>query len=157
MCEYRAWVRSPIGAIEIRATEQGITGLYFVQRKPGREMREHPFLQDAVGQVDEYFRGARKEFSLKLKLQGTEFQRKVWRELMKIPYGRTVSYKDVAAAVGSPRAARAVGQANHRNPIAIIIPCHRIIGRQGGMVGYGGGLWRKKWLLAHEKKFFAKS
>ena len=154
MPEHRAYCHSPIGTIEIIGTEQGITALEFTRRRPGRGPRPHFFLKEAVSQIDEYFRGQRKDFSLKLHLQGTEFQKKVWRELLKIPYGRTASYGEVAAALGSPRAARAVGQANHHNPIAIVIPCHRIIGGDGRLVGYGGGLWRKEWLLAHEKKSF---
>ncbi len=156
MCEDRAYFRSPIGVIEIIGTDQGITELHFVGRKGRRKTRENPSLKEALSQIDEYFRGRRKDFSLELRLQGTEFQRKVWRELLRIPYGRTASYAEIAAAVGSPRAARAVGQANHRNPIAILVPCHRIIGRGGGLTGYGGGLWRKRWLLAHEKKVFRK-
>jgi methylated-DNA-[protein]-cysteine S-methyltransferase len=109
-------------------------------------------LREAVAQLDEYFRGRRKEFTLELQLSGTEFQKQVWRELLKIPYGRTVSYGVLAAALGKPGSARAVGGANHRNPVSIVIPCHRVIGADGQLVGYGGGLWRKKWLLAHEKK-----
>jgi methylated-DNA-[protein]-cysteine S-methyltransferase len=151
MPEHHAFFRSPVGAIEIIGTEHGLTALHFIGQKPGRARPDH-WLEEAVKQLDEYFRGERKEFSLKLDLRGTEFQKKVWCELQKVPYGRTVSYAEVAAAVGRPKAARAVGQANHHNPIAIVVPCHRIIGRDGRLIGYGGGLWRKDWLLAHEKK-----
>ncbi|MFZ2053268.1 MAG: methylated-DNA--[protein]-cysteine S-methyltransferase [Candidatus Aminicenantales bacterium] len=154
MSEHRAYFHSPIGAIEIIGTEQGITALNFIRRKPRQETGEHPFLKEAAAQVEEYFRGQRKKFSLKLHLQGTEFQKNVWRELLRIPYGRTASYGEVAAALGRPQAGRAIGQANHRNPIAIVIPCHRIIGGDGRLVGYGAGLWRKQWLLAHEQKSF---
>jgi methylated-DNA-[protein]-cysteine S-methyltransferase len=108
-----------------------------------------------VEQIDEYFRGLRREFSLRLCLEGTEFQKKAWDELVRIPYGETASYGQVAKALGRPMAVRAVGQANHRNPISLIVPCHRVIGGDGGLVGYGGGLWRKAWLLAHERKHAA--
>jgi methylated-DNA-[protein]-cysteine S-methyltransferase len=157
MPEHRALYSSPIGTIEIIGTEQGIEALHFARRKSSRRSRTDSFLKEVLSQIDEYFRGQRRIFSLKLRLEGTEFQKRVWRELMKIPYGRTVSYGDVAAAVGRPKAARAVGQANHSNPISIIVPCHRIIGGNGHLVGYGGGIWRKKWLLAHEKSFLKAS
>jgi methylated-DNA-[protein]-cysteine S-methyltransferase len=156
MSEHCAYYFSPIGTIEIIGAEPGITALRFSRRRPGRGERPHSFLEEAVAQIDEYFRGRRKEFSLNLNLQGTDFQKQVWRELLRIPYGRTTSYGEVAAALGRPKSARAVGQANHRNPIAIVIPCHRIIGGDGRLVGYGGGLWRKEWLLAHEKRVFSK-
>jgi methylated-DNA-[protein]-cysteine S-methyltransferase len=110
-------------------------------------------LRNAVTQLDEYFKGTRKKFSLPLVLEGTAFQKKVWRELQKIPYGQTATYKEIARGVGRERAGRAVGQANHLNKMAIVIPCHRVVGSGGGLVGYGGGLWRKKWLLRHEEKF----
>jgi methylated-DNA-[protein]-cysteine S-methyltransferase len=151
MIEHRACWHSPIGTIEIIGAERGLTAVHFTHRKPDRRPPPYPYLDEAIGQIGEYFRGQRKDFSLKLHLQGTEFQKKVWRALLKIPYGQTASYKEVAEAIGSSRSARAVGQANHRNPISIIVPCHRIIGGDGRLVGYGGGLWRKKWLLAHEK------
>jgi methylated-DNA-[protein]-cysteine S-methyltransferase len=88
-------------------------------------------------------------------LQGTDFQKKVWRRLIKIPFGKTVSYKDIAVRIGNIRAVRAVGNANNKNSIAIIVPCHRVIGSNGSLVGYGGGLWRKKWLLKHEKNLLS--
>jgi len=110
-------------------------------------------LSKAVREVDEYFRGKRKKFSLELVLRGTEFQKAVWRRLVEIPYGETVSYGQVAKAVGKPKAVRAVGMANAVNRIGVIIPCHRVIGSDGQLTGYGGGLWRKKWLLAHERKW----
>jgi len=110
-------------------------------------------LKDCVRQLDEYFIGKRKEFELELLPQGTPFQMKVWQKLMEIPYGKTASYKDIAEAVDSPKAVRAVGGANNKNKICIIIPCHRVIGSDGSLVGYGGGIWRKEWLLKHEKGF----
>jgi methylated-DNA-[protein]-cysteine S-methyltransferase len=102
--------------------------------------------------LDEYFKGKRQNFSLELQLEGTDFQKKVWEQLQKIPYGETASYKDVAVAIGNEKAVRAVGGANGMNNIAIIIPCHRVIGADGNLVGFGGGLWRKVWLLNHEKQ-----
>jgi methylated-DNA-[protein]-cysteine S-methyltransferase len=113
-------------------------------------------LGPAFAQVDEYFQGERCEFTTCLSVRGTDFQKEVWRRLVAIPYGETATYSELARAVGRPKAGRAVGQANHRNPISIIIPCHRVIGNDGRLVGYGGGLWRKKWLLAHEKKWAAR-
>ena len=101
-------------------------------------------------QLDEYFGGKRRIFDLKLEPRGTAFQERVWHELLRIPYGETRSYKDIAIDVGNSQAVRAVGMANGRNPISIIIPCHRVIGINGDLVGYGGELWRKQWLLDHE-------
>jgi len=149
----RTYYHSPIGTIEIIGTEAGLTALNFVSRKPAGSGRPHPTLRKAVAQVDEYFRGKRIDFSIPLSVQGTDFQKEVWRRLARIPYGETTTYAGIAKAMGRPKAGRAVGQANHRNPISIIIPCHRVIGNDGRLVGYGSGLWRKEWLLAHEKKW----
>lgn len=107
---------------------------------------------EAAKQLREYFAGKRKDFSLPLELKGTDFQKKVWRALQKIPYGKTVTYSDIAKSIGKPKAVRAVGQAINRNPISIIIPCHRVIGKDGSLTGYAGGLWRKEWLLKHEQR-----
>ena len=148
---HRAYYRSPIGIIEIVGNEQGLQAVNFVARKPRGGSRTDPSLAPAVAQLDEYFRGRRQEFSLPLFLEGTEFQKKAWRLLAAIPFGETATYAEVAAAIGRPKAGRAVGQANHRNPISIIIPCHRVIGGAGQLVGYGSGLWRKRWLLDHER------
>lgn len=147
----RACYHSPIGIIEILGNERGVRAVNFVRRGPRGRGRPDPALAAAVVQLDEYFRGKRREFSLALDLRGTEFQKKAWRRLAAIPFGRTATYAEVAAAIGRPKAVRAVGQANHRNPVSIIIPCHRVIGSDGRLVGYGGGLWRKRWLLAHER------
>jgi methylated-DNA-[protein]-cysteine S-methyltransferase len=150
MKSLRAYYRSPIGTIEVAGTAAGISSLRFVR---GRDEDKGPppeALRSVIGELDEYFRGARREFSTGLALRGTEFQRRVWNELQKIPFGRTASYGRIAQTLGKSRAARAVGRANHLNPVSIIIPCHRVVGQDGGLVGYGGGLWRKRWLLAHE-------
>jgi len=146
-----AYYRSPIGLIEILGTGQGLTAVNFVRRRLRGAKAPDRALRAAVAQIDEYFRGQRKEFSLLLHMEGTDFQKEAWQQLVRIPYGKTASYAEVAAAIERPEAARAVGQANHRNPISIIVPCHRVIGSGGRLVGYGGGLWRKEWLLAHER------
>jgi len=147
---YKTYYESPIGMIEIVGTGEEIEAVEFVETAEEVPGEIPVLLQNCLKQLDEYFQGKRREFSLDLRPGGTEFQRLVWQELMRIPYGGTASYKDIAEAIGNPRAVRAVGQANHRNPIAIIIPCHRVIGKDGSLTGYGGGLWRKEWLLGHE-------
>lgn len=152
---FTAYYESPIGTIEIKGTEAGVSGLNFVDLKEERSARRIKTaspgpVTDVLAQLEGYFRGSRKAFSVKLDLQGTPFQMKVWSELLKIGYGRTTTYKALAAAVGNPAATRAVGGANHSNPVSIIVPCHRVIGTGGQLTGYGGGLWRKEWLLRHE-------
>ncbi|MBC9786055.1 methylated-DNA--[protein]-cysteine S-methyltransferase [Heliobacterium chlorum] len=122
------------------------------ERGAAQEASVPECLTACLQQLDEYFRGTRKDFNVKLNPQGTQFQKQVWRKLPDIPYGKTASYKDIAEAVGNPKAVRAVGGANSQNPISIIVPCHRIIGSNGKLTGYAGGLWRKEWLLAHEQK-----
>lgn len=111
-----------------------------------------PFILEAERELNEYFAGNRREFSVPVHLSGTEFQKKVWRALCDIPYGETRSYKEIAAAVGNPKASRAVGMANHRNPVMILIPCHRVIGADGGLTGYAGGLDGKTALLELERE-----
>lgn len=147
----RAYYRSPIGTIELIGNERGLLEVRFAERKAsGRRLQPPPVIAEAVEQLEEYFAGYRRNFTLKLQLKGTDFEQKAWREVRRVPYGRTASYGEVARSLGQPGAARAIGGANHRNPIVIIVPCHRIIGADGQLVGYGGGLWRKEWLLAHE-------
>ena len=140
---------SPIGLIEIGGTDTAITSLYFVET-PRQETTSSPVLIDAARQLDDYFNHRRQDFDLPLDLHGTDFQRNVWRQLLTVSYGTTVAYQDIANALGNPKAIRAVGAANGQNPISIIVPCHRIIGSNGKLIGYGGGLWRKEWLLQHE-------
>lgn len=108
-------------------------------------------IEEAIVQLDEYFNGARFVFDLQLNPHGTDFQKKVWQELIAIPYGQTVSYKNIALITGDVNNVRAVGTSNGKNPIAIVIPCHRVVGTNGKLTGYAGGLWRKKWLLNHEQ------
>jgi O-6-methylguanine DNA methyltransferase len=149
MATYFGYLESPIGLVEIEGTREAITGLHFVdERRPGATTS--PVLEEALNQVLGYFRGTRRRFDLPLDLGGTDFQRAVWQHLLTIPFGEITSYGGVALAIGRPRAVRAVGAANGRNPISIIVPCHRVLGGDGSLTGYGGGLWRKEWLLRHE-------
>jgi methylated-DNA-[protein]-cysteine S-methyltransferase len=148
---FETFFQSPIGLIEIIGTETGLTSLNFVDDSTDASSAVHPALKACVAQLDAYFKGTRREFELELAPEGTPFQQQVWRELLNIPYGRTVTYLDIARAIGNEKAVRAVGAANGQNPISIIIPCHRVIGADGKLTGYGGGLWRKEWLLNHER------
>lgn len=150
---YKAYYDSPIGILEITGTEKAISSIHFVEKKIDPEPSIPLPLKECCKQLYEYFTGNRKEFSLKLQIQGTKFQKSVWNQLLKIPFGTTVSYKEIAEAIKNEKAVRAVGGANGRNNIAIIIPCHRVIAYDGTLGGYGGGLWKKEWLLDHEKKF----
>jgi methylated-DNA-[protein]-cysteine S-methyltransferase len=152
---FTAHYESPIGTIEIVGTEEGISAVNFVdikEEKSGRRAKGAPPrpVVAALAQLEGYFRGGRRTFTVKLDLGGTAFQRRVWRELLAVPYGTTTTYKAIAEAVGQPAATRAVGGANHSNPVSIIVPCHRVVGSDGRLTGYGGGLWRKEWLLRHE-------
>jgi methylated-DNA-[protein]-cysteine S-methyltransferase len=148
---YKAYYDSPVGIIEITGTEEGISSLIFVESKNDEE--EYPdCIKNCLEQLDEYFEGKRKEFNVKLMVEGTEFQKSVWNKLRNIPYGKTASYKDIAQEIGNEKAVRAVGSTNGKNPISIIVPCHRVIGANGKLTGYAGGLWRKEWLLEHEAK-----
>lgn len=148
---FKAYYNSEIGLIEVKGTEEAILSVNFVDDKSRGSPDVPPCVKECVEQIDEYFNGKRKKFTIEIQLQGTDFQKKVWKQLMKIPYGKTVSYKDIAASIGNKKAVRAVGGANNKNKIAIIVPCHRVIGSDGDLVGFGGGLWRKEWLLRHEK------
>lgn len=146
-----AWYRSPVGTLGLSGTAEGITEIYFSRRAPGIPDAPLGELKAAVAQLEEYFRGRRRRFMLNLAPAGTEFQKRVWAELEKIPFGETATYGEIAAAIGKPGASRAVGGANHLNPISIVIPCHRAVGAGSELKGYGGGLWRKRWLLEHEQ------
>lgn len=153
-----AFFRSPIGWLELRGGPLGITAVHFVSGEVRPEELGLPVpahLSPCLRQLDEYFRGTRRTFSVGLDLQGTAFQKRIWGLLLKIPFGWTESYRGIAAAAGNVKATRAVGGANHRNPVSIIIPCHRVVGADGRLTGYGGGLWRKEWLLDHERRIAA--
>ena len=160
---------SPIGPIEIQATETAVSRVEFSGEQVEANEEEsgeksssrssspmqpgaHPLLAEAQRQLDAYFAGDLRCFDLPLELDGTPFQRQVWQQLLSVDYGQTASYQAIAHAIDNPKAVRAVGAANGRNPVAIIVPCHRIIGSGGHpkLTGYGGGLWRKEWLLRHE-------
>jgi methylated-DNA-[protein]-cysteine S-methyltransferase len=149
---YRLYYDSPIGIIELSATEKGLCGLYFRDKKSSSE-NESPILKKAIEQLDGYFNGNRKEFDLPLDIQGTDFQKKVWEQLLLIPFGTKKTYLDIAQNLGDRNSLRAVGNANGKNKTSIIIPCHRVIGTNGELTGFGGGLWRKQWLLDHESKY----
>ena len=149
---HTAYYESEIGTLEIVGSRQGILSLNFVQGKKPFVKDCHPCLHPCLSKLDGYFQGKRKSFSLPLLVQGTPFQERVWKALLGIPYGETQSYGDIAEKIGHKNAFRAVGNANHRNRIAIIIPCHRVIGSDGSLTGYAGGIWRKEWLLEHERR-----
>ena len=145
---------SPVGHLRIDADEAGICGVNRTQEPLCPP--ETPLLADCARQLAEYFAGARRVFDLPLHPVGTAFRQKVWAELRQIPYGQTITYGDLARRVGNERASRAVGGANHHNPISIIIPCHRVVGSTGSLTGYAGGISRKSWLLEHEGVDMAK-
>jgi methylated-DNA-[protein]-cysteine S-methyltransferase len=154
---HKAYYQSEIGLIEVIGNEEGILSLDFLEEGSMDNSETHPCLEQCVEQLDEYFRGTRRDFSLNVMLQGTVFQKNVWSQLMKIPFGETVSYKYIASSIGNTKAVRAVGNANGKNRIAIIIPCHRVIGSNGTLVGYASGVWRKEWLLKHEGDVLSRS
>lgn len=144
-----AFIQSPLGITKIEGDEDGITVISVLSE--GELTIEIPEeLQDAVDQLNEYFEGKRTEFTFKLNPKGTDFQQKVWQELLNIPFGKTTSYLELSKKLGDVKAIRAVASANGKNPLWIVVPCHRVIGTDGSLTGYAGGLWRKKWLLEHE-------
>jgi methylated-DNA-[protein]-cysteine S-methyltransferase len=151
------YMESPVGRLLLAGDEEGIRLISFLEGKrptkpqPGWRYHTEP-LQRAVGQLSDYFAGHRRRFDLPLQLRGTPFQLAVWQALQDIPYGQTISYGELARRVGNPNGSRAVGLANGSNPIAIVVPCHRVIGSNGKLTGYGGGLENKETLLALERK-----
>ena len=150
---FTTYYKSPLGPIKIDGNQDCILSLDFVEEELPDDP-DLPFcLKAGLKQIDEYFKGNRSQFLLSLDPEGTEFQKLVWRQLETIPFGEVVSYRQIAGAIGKPKAFRAVGNANGKNPISIIIPCHRVIGSDGRLTGYGGGLWRKEWLIKHEKGY----
>jgi methylated-DNA-[protein]-cysteine S-methyltransferase len=149
---------SPVGPLTLVMSGGALTGLYMQTQRHlpppeifGAEVADDSLFAEPAGQLRDYFAGRRTEFDLPLALEGTAFQRRVWAELQKIPYGETISYGELAQRIGRPTAARAVGLANGRNPISIIVPCHRVIGADGSLTGYGGGMDRKQHLLTFER------
>jgi len=151
-------MNSPVGELTLIATDRGLAAILWEHDDPDRvrfnnvpENRAHPVLIQVQQQLNEYFAGDRKSFSIELDATGTEFQKKVWKALSAIPYGETRSYGELAKQIGNPKASRAVGAANRRNPISIIVPCHRCIGASGALTGFAGGLKIKAQLLDLEK------
>lgn len=152
---YKLDFPSPLGIVEITSTENAVTSVLFAEREQAiyEQTGETPaVLKDCYEQLIQYFNGERTEFTVPYEMYGTDFQENVWKALTTVPFAKTESYKDIAIKVGNEKAVRAVGTTNGKNPISIIVPCHRIIGANGKLTGYGGGLWRKEWLLEHEKK-----
>ena len=152
---YYCYFESPLGKLLLSGNES-LEGLHFPLGKtriePGKDwIYKAELFLEAIDQLKGYFKGERTRFDLELKVQGTDFQKMVWKELVKIPYGETISYGELARRIGNPNACRAVGLANGKNPISIIVPCHRVIGKNGSLTGFGGGLEAKKTLLDLEK------
>lgn len=144
-----AYIKTPLGIAKIQGDENGISILCI--HDEGTISLEIPtILKEAVAQIVDYFEGKRTYFTFKINPSGTEFQQKVWKGLLEIPFGKTVSYLELSKKLGNTKAIRAVAAANGKNPLWIVVPCHRVIGTQGSLTGYAGGLWRKKWLLDHE-------
>ena len=150
--KYYYLYQTEIGPLCIGEESGCITFVIYRESCPGYEKQETPLIKKTYAQIVEFFKGERTEFDVPLNPSGTEFQRKVWKALTTIPYGETRTYKQIAEAVDNPKGCRAVGLANNRNPISIIVPCHRVIGSNGKLVGYGGGLGTKERLLAKERK-----
>lgn len=152
---FTTYYHSPLGLLKISGTEHFITEVIFhdnTEKKPVNNASLPPLLIKCIEEFIQYFQGDRRVFDVPINQEGTGFQKQVWNELAGIPYGRTISYMDLAIRTGDPKATRAVAGANGKNNVAIIIPCHRVIGSNKALVGYAGGLWRKKWLLEHELK-----
>lgn len=151
-------IKTPLGLAIIEGDENGVTQISITEENASDNFLPEPEttsdvpqeLQEAVLQLQEYFDGFRTEFSFKIAPEGTEFQKRVWQQLQKIPFGQTLSYLSLARELGDVKAIRAVASANGKNPLWIVVPCHRVIGTDGSLTGYAGGLWRKKWLLEHE-------
>ena len=147
---FQDYLNTPLGLLAIRATDQFVLGVDFVKRKDNT--LPNKITKQARQELAEYFKGTRKKFSVPIKLIGTAWQSLVWQKLLSVPYASVISYQDLASAVGKAQAARAIGGAVNKNPIAIIVPCHRVVGARGNMVGYAGGINKKKYLLDLENK-----
>jgi methylated-DNA-[protein]-cysteine S-methyltransferase len=146
---YCLFYQSPLGCLKIAANETGITCVWFVEVPDGPD-RPDVLTRETQRQLQAYFDKKLRRFDLPLSLRGTDFQQQVWTALTGISFGKTRSYMDIARRLGDEKAIRAVGRANGENPVGIIVPCHRVIGSDGSLTGYAGGIWRKKWLLQHE-------
>lgn len=145
------YIQSPVGITLIEGDAEGVSKISVLDDDKLMPSQDIPYeLEDAAKQLKEYFEGKRTGFDFKLNPQGTDFQKKVWKALLEIPFGKTTSYQDLSVKLGDVKAIRAVAGANGKNPLWIVVPCHRVIGSDGSLTGYAGGLWRKKWLLEHE-------
>jgi methylated-DNA-[protein]-cysteine S-methyltransferase len=155
------YYHSPIGILRINVNEGYICEIFFMDNEnkkkdsgeKNQSAKDNKILKQCLQQLDEYFEGSRKDFDFPFRQKGTPFQLGVWDELLNIPYGKTISYLQLSQRLGNVKAIRAVGTANGRNNLPIVVPCHRVIGSNGSLTGYGGGLWRKQWLLEHENKY----
>lgn len=145
-----AIIKTVLGFIEITGDENGISKIHVFDEEQKVSKKIPIVLQEAVTQIEEYFEASRTNFTFRINPKGTDFQQKVWQELLNIPYGKTTSYQELSIKLGDVKAIRAVANANGKNPLWIVVPCHRVIGSDGSLTGYAGGLWRKKWLLEHE-------
>jgi methylated-DNA-[protein]-cysteine S-methyltransferase len=146
------YYKTPVGIAKITEEDGFITRIHIMDEEPEIELTTSPLLNEAMKQLDEYFAGSRKIFDFPIKQEGSDFQQQVWQELLKIDYGKTISYGQQSQQMNSPLAIRAIAAANGRNNLWIVVPCHRVIGSNGSLTGYAGGLWRKQWLLEHEAK-----
>ncbi len=148
---YTDYLQTPIGTLKIIASETGVTRIDFLKSKSSSQsVSSNKITKQCKRELEAYFKGKRKSFDFPLDQQGTDFQKSVWASLLKIPYGEVASYQDIANMIDNPKATRAVGAANGKNPLSIVVPCHRIIGSNGTLTGYASGLDRKSWLLKHE-------
>jgi methylated-DNA-[protein]-cysteine S-methyltransferase len=161
MNNYQTHYLSPVGELLITCTDEAITGILFTDtdqssKEEKSQISSHitypEVMRHCTQQLDEYFAGNRKEFDFPIMQEGTAFQQSVWRALCEIPFGKTISYLELARRIGNEKSIRAVGTTNGKNKISIVVPCHRVIGANGNLTGYGGGLWRKSWLLEHEQQ-----
>ena len=143
------FIKTSLGIAKIVGDENGIS-VISISNEGDSSPTIPTVLQESVSQLNDYFNGKRTDFTFKLNPSGTEFQQKVWKGLLEIPFGKTISYLELSKKLGDVKAIRAVASANGRNPLWIVVPCHRVIGTDGSLTGYAGGLWRKKWLLEHE-------
>ena len=146
----QANLKTPLGTAVISGDENGISSISVFDEEREISGVIPEALQEAYQQIQDYFNGERRDFTFKLNPSGTEFQKKVWQGLLEIPFGKTMSYQELSIQLGDVKAIRAVASANGKNPLWIVVPCHRVIGTDGSLTGYAGGLWRKKWLLDHE-------
>jgi methylated-DNA-[protein]-cysteine S-methyltransferase len=160
MRNFLFYYSSPIGYVKIQSTPENLFALQFIddvilEQTMNKENLKNDLIELCIFQLNEYFQGKRREFDLPVTQMGTAFQQRVWESLNLIPYGHTISYQKLSRNYGEPRAIRAIASANGKNNLPIIIPCHRVIGSNHSLVGYSGGLWRKRWLLDHEAKYFS--